>query len=89
METVRRPSTSSKIGINLLQTEVDEALAQCIASQLASVKKAGMRVAFVVDRHGERLLRSALNDSQALFCRNFFRGYEDAKEWLIPVRGNA
>lgn len=89
METVRRPSTSSKIGVNLLQTEVDEDLARCIASQFASVNKAGMQVAFVVDRHGERLLRLALNDSQALFCRHFFRGYEAAKEWLIPVRGNA
>ena len=85
METVRRPSTSSKIGINLLQTEIDETLAQCITSQLALVNKTGMRVAFVVDRHGERLLRSALNNSQASFCRNFFRSYEAAKEWLIPV----
>ena len=85
METVRRPSTSAAISVNLLQTAVKKDLARCIVSNLASANKAGMRVAFIVDRHGERMLRAALRESGASFRRAFFRGYEAGKEWLIPA----
>ncbi len=79
-----RPSVTALLAVNLLQTEVDGPLADCIASTLAGLSKPGLRVAFIADRRGKKRLREALERAKAGFAHGFFSGYEPAKEWLIP-----
>lgn len=84
MAAFSRPSVTALLAVNLLQTEVDRPLADCVASTLTGLSKPGLRAAFIAGRRGRRRLEEALERAGAGFARGFFSGYEPAKEWLIP-----
>ena len=76
-----RPSTSTRIALNVQETPIEPSLIDAISS--AFFLKRPTRVAFVgVDAKNRRRFQRELEG--AAFPMAFFDDFEEAKQWLIP-----
>ena len=85
METIRRPSTTGLIAVNLNETEVDSDMAQQILTCLAEEAKLKKVVFVGLNRKIKVYLKKYLsqNQSHVSFVCNFIDDYEKAKLWLV------
>lgn len=82
MKDIVRPSTPSRIAVNLNETLDDENVAEVICGGLSSAGKNVQRVVFVgLDRNGKKLVERFLPETQFIYA--FIDDYEKAKEWLV------
>ncbi|SHO51483.1 hypothetical protein [Anaerocolumna xylanovorans] len=84
MDSIKRPSATGLIGINLNQTAVDKEMATEIADRLIEFQKL-RRVVFVgVDRKIKKVIKEQFNHSGKgiSFAFNFIDDFEKAKMWL-------
>ena len=86
METIKRPSSSAFIGINLNESLVDKEIADTIISNLSQASSFIKKVVFVgLDRKGIKLMKQSIDNNQKStgFVYTFINDYEKAKEWLV------
>jgi hypothetical protein len=87
MESIRRPSNSAFIAVNLCETLVDQELADMIVESLIDVNRRIIKVAFVgLNKEGKHIFKSLLKKQDCSFGYALINDYEKAKQWLI--KGN-
>jgi len=86
METIKRPSSSAFIGINLNESLVDKEIADTIISNLSLADQFVRKVAFIgLDSKGVKQMKQSIvnNHKPIVFVFTFINDYEKAKEWLV------
>ncbi len=87
METIRRPSSSAFISVNLTATLVQKDIAELIIDKLLNVDRHLIKVVFIgLDHTGKKLFTSLLKQGHCAFSYQFIDDLEKAKEWLIDVK---
>lgn len=85
MDSIRRPSATGLVGINLNQTAVDGEMAAEIANRLIEFEKL-RRVVFIgVNRKIKHVIKKQLSHSGKTigFLYTFIEDFEKAKLWLV------
>ncbi len=82
LEVIRRPSTSSYIGIAMNETEVDIEILDLIIDSFTSMSKPLKKVVFIGLKSK---MKSYINkkNAETPFVMTCLDDYEKAKEWLI------
>lgn len=85
MDSIRKPSATGLIGINLNQTAVDKDMAVEIASCLIEFQKLRKVVFVGVDRKIKNSIKEyfGCNGGNISFAWNFIDDFEKAKLWLV------
>lgn len=85
MDSIRKPSATGLIGINLNQTAVDKDMAVEIASRLIEFQKLRKVVIVGADRKIKHIIKEYFrcNGGKMSFAWNFIDDFEKAKLWLV------
>lgn len=85
MDSIRRPSATGLVGINLNQTAVDGEMAAEIANRLIEFEKLRKVVFVGVNRKIKHVIKGQLSHSDKTvgFLYTFIDDFEKAKLWLV------
>lgn len=85
MNSIRRPSATGLIGINLNQTQVDTEMAKEITDLIIDLQKVRKAVFIGLDRKIKHFIKEQLksSDVKISFVYTFIDDYEKAKLWLV------
>ncbi len=86
MQTLRKPSEPSQMGLHLKDTVVDREMAQNMLLQMNGSDQHMQKVAIVgLKWRDKRLFKRLLRDMEppARYACDFFDDYEQAKIWLV------
>lgn len=86
MQTIKKPSAPSQMGLHLKDTVIDREMAQSMLIQMNSPDQHMQKVAVVgLKWQDKRLFKRLLGDMDppARYVCGFFEDYEQAKMWLV------
>jgi hypothetical protein len=86
MQTLKKPSAPSQMGLHLKDTAVDKEMVQSMLLQMNSPGQHMQKVAIVgLKWPDKRLFKRLLRDMDppARYAFDFFEDYEQAKMWLV------
>jgi hypothetical protein len=84
LKTIRKPSSPSRIAVNLNETFVDHELAELIAKELLMSEGFITKIAFVgLDSKAKSMLEAVFKKFKCFFEYKYFSDYEKSKEWLV------
>lgn len=85
IDSIRRPSATGLVGINLNQTTVDKEMAAEIANHLTGIQKLRKIVFVGVGLKIKNVIKAQFRHSgnNLSFTYNFINDYEKAKLWLV------
>lgn len=84
LKTIRKPSSPSRIAVNLNETLVDRETAEIIATELLMSEGFITKIAFVgLDFYAKAMFEAVFRKYKCPFVYKYFSDYERAKEWLV------
>ena len=85
METIKRPSATGLVGINMNQTEIDKDMAVEIVRCFIDLKKLRKVVFIGSNRKIKNVIKEELRqeEQEVGFVYTFINDYEKAKLWLV------